>query len=204
MRILTIIPAALLGSACAYAPPIEHKTLSSPNPTSYVFSSPFPKVLAAMDDLCSKDRPLSDADTPTSRAISRCDRSSEVDVYTRECPSCRRDHPLYTPKFNPDANQDRIVFETRNFDSRSYFVNGKPVSNWCLYVVILQRIDSAKTRVTIEPIDLRAVNGTAHGIHGAIVTHIVNLKPTSIEEYEVLYYLGNRIGESGMPLIQLP
>lgn len=157
-----------------------------------------------MDDLCSKDRPLSDIDTPTSRAISRCDRSSEVDVYTRECPSCSLEHPLYTPKFNPDAKKDRIIFETRNFDSRSYFINGKPMSYWCRYAVILQKIDSDKTQVTIEPIRLQTINGTTRGMHYGIVPNIINLKPTTIEEYDILLYLGKRTGETGMPPMQLP
>jgi len=192
MRILTIIPVVLLCSACAYAPPIERKTPSSPNPTSYLFSSPFPKMLAAMDDLCSKDRPLSDADTPTSRNILYCHRTSEGYVYQ------------YTPNFKPDADRDRIVIKTLNIDSRSYFVNGKPLRYSCMYAVILQRIDSNKTRVTIEPIELQTINGTTRGMHLGIVPNIITLRPTSIEEYDILLYLGKRTGESGMPPMQLP
>jgi hypothetical protein len=83
-------------------------------------------------------------------------------------------------------------------------VNGKPMRYRYMSAVILQRIDSEKTRVTIEPIELQTVNGTTRGMHLGIVPNIINLKPTTIEEYDILLYLGKRTGESGMPPIQLP
>jgi len=201
---LFILLATLLTPACAYAPPIESKTLNSPNPTSYVFSAPFPAVLAIIDELCNKERSVSNADTPTSKAIYLCHRPSEGSAYRRANPLGQSSYPIYTPNYNPNADKDRVAVDTRSFDSRSYYVHEKPLRTRGSFFIDIERISAHETKASVTTINLRALNGTITGIHGAIVPHIADLKPTSIEEYETLLYLANRLGQANMPPLKLP
>jgi hypothetical protein len=191
-------------SACAYAPPVERKALSSPNPTSYIFSAPYPLVLMVVDQLCAKGRPESSADTPTSRAIARCHRPSEGAAYRRANPTGQSRYPLYTPGYAPNSDKDHVAVETRILDSRSYYVGGKPLEFSGSFFVDFERAGTGNTRVSVTAIELSARNGTTRGLHGAVVPNITVLEPTSIEEYEILLYLGNRVGEAAMPPLRLP
>jgi hypothetical protein len=188
--------------ACAYAPPVERKTLSTPNPTTYVFSASYAQVLAIMDELCTKGRSESRADTPTSRSINFCNRPSEGAAYRRA--NGRISFPLYTPNYEPYAEKDRVAVHTKHYDSRSYYVSGKPLQARGSYFVDLERTGAGRTRVSVTVNELKAPNGTARGLHGAVVPNIAVLEPTSIEEYEILLAFGNRLGDANMPPLRLP
>ena len=187
-------------SACAYAPEINTKKLEKPNPTSFVFSASFPEVLAELDKLCETNRSPKETDPPTSKAVYECVRSEEL--YQAVMRGYPRPKTYYTPNYQPMADSDQIVLTTKPFGSRTYYAEAKPLHVMCNLRLSITRIDTRKTKVSISAEQLKARNGTMTGMHGATVPNIERLEPTSIEEYEILIYLGDRLGENNMPTIQ--
>lgn len=202
MRVTTLTPIGvlLLVTACTYVPPVEHIPLSNKNPTTYVFSAPYASVLNAIDEVCRKNRLASDYDTPTSREIRGCNRWSESEAKSRGRPA----QFYYTPKYRPDAQKDEISIFTKHFDSRSYYVHGRPLQVGVHMRVDLLRSGEQKTKVTVTAVDLEAFNGTIPAMHGGIARHVEHLPRTTIEEYEILLYLGRLLGEADMPPVRVP
>lgn len=195
-----LLAAAMLEIACTNIPPVQVNSITERNPTEYVFDASYAAVLSLIDALCSKDRLPSKFDTPTSKQVYGCDRWSESKAARPAAPP----RFYYTPNYYPNASYDRIGLFTKAFDSRSYTANGQPLKVSVQLEMELHRMGEQKTKVSIRAVDLEAFNGRITAMHGGTARHVEHLPSTSIEEYEVLLYLGAFLGQKGMPPIALP
>ncbi|MCK5743040.1 MAG: hypothetical protein KAH48_12565 [Chlorobi bacterium] len=69
----------------------------------------------------------------------------------------------------------------------------------------VQEIDSTSTDVSVQISDMSVMYGWAFNLHGGGCKYnFVFVKPTGIEEYKFLLYLGKKLNEKNMPNIVLP
>jgi hypothetical protein len=106
---------------------------------------------------------------------------------------------------NPDNDND-IYLHTfgRPIISRSYYSLGKPLEYQVSFQIHLESNKPGYTTVSINAIDPRVIKGIGgFGAHGFYSNYVL-VEPTTIEEYELLRYIGYLIGTKSLPAPILP
>ena len=79
------------------------------------------------------------------------------------------------------------------WDSSVYYANNKPLEFGCEFAFSLDSMDSEKTKVTVEVLHPRVINGTIGiGPHGYIAREVA-VTPTTVEEATLLKYLATEL-----------
>ena len=71
----------------------------------------------------------------------------------------------------------------------------------------LQTADSSGTIVSVAALNVEVINGEHFGLGSCgpgMANTYVPVKPTTVEEYTILRYLGNYLGVSNMPAVNVP
>ena len=190
---------------------IETKKLSQKNPTSYTFNGNLEQVRKKI--ISAIDFP-SDFDVPFPFKNSQNAISSKVkrNLIFHDC-KASDDSCLGTDKqklqeiFKKKENQNDIylVNDGSRMYSTTYYVGGKPLEFNMEFHIHLEAIADNKTRVTILPVNPTVLHGYGgRGLHGARLKKKVPVEPTTVEEYQLLRYLGLASGEKDMPEVILP
>jgi hypothetical protein len=79
---------------------------------------------------------------------------------------------------------------------------GTPLEYKASYLVTVTSDSDSQTKVDVRTTESTVLLGTKAGIHGG--DFIENVAPTTIEEYRYLLWIGSKVGEGGMPPLQLP
>ena len=79
---------------------------------------------------------------------------------------------------------------------------GKPLEYKAEYHVLVSPLSEAETQVEVRTVEAKVFIGSGFSSHGGALTEWV--APTTIEEYRILLMIGGRLGEQGMPPLQLP
>lgn len=79
---------------------------------------------------------------------------------------------------------------------------GKPLEYKAEYHIFLSPLWDSQTRVEVRTVEARVRIGPSFTFHGGDTYEWV--APTTIEEYRILLMIGDKVGEQGMPPLQLP
>jgi hypothetical protein len=189
---------------------IEAKALPQKNPTSYVFDgnlehirskvisavkypeidSPFPFKNASIDEP-GYHRP--------NVSFYVCEAEEEICLGS--------DDAKTNAIFEKPENRNDLVIASDGTRMKSpvYFAAGKPLEFRMDFHVDLESIDGNKVAVTVFPINPTVYKGYGGiGLHGAILKEAFPVEATTIEEYQLLRYIGFVLGKTDMPEVVLP
>ena len=197
----SILAVALTAISCSDGEShIQTRSLPSPNPTSYVFSLPIAetheKAWQAFSIEHQTDRPI-------------FDRSGGLGFEDTLFAECATNAVFGEAIFRDPANTND--FYLQSFDqpfeiSPIYYGSTGPlpfIGTFHLHLAASR----TNTMVTVIASHTEVVAGTKFGFGpcgpGRAYVY-VSVKPTTIEEYSILRYLGNYIGVTNMPPVILP
>jgi hypothetical protein len=88
--------------------------------------------------------------------------------------------------------------------SKLYFSKGSPLNYRTAFIVKLAKLTDKSTVVTVRAEDPVVINGTAgFGVHGPIAKE-TQVQPSSIEEYTLLLFIADKLGDNGLLPLKLP
>lgn len=79
---------------------------------------------------------------------------------------------------------------------------GKPLEYKAEYHVFVSSASDSQTRIDVRTVEAQVRIGPSFTFHGGDTYEWV--APTTIEEYRILLTIGDKVGEQGMPPLQLP
>jgi hypothetical protein len=198
-RVTTVLAIVAVMVSCSRGVSrIQTRPLPSPNPTSYLFPVPLEEVHAKALEAFSIDHqfdhpvfprrhglePVLDAECATNAAFGKAvfqDPANGLDIYL---------HSFSRP-FATSA-----VYYGRD--------GGLPfIAAFHLHLTMM----GSGTLVAVTPYETKVINGTRFGIgHSGPGqgNNYESVKPTTVEEYSILQYLGRYLGVTNMPALILP
>lgn len=172
-------------------PILRKRNLDVANPTSFVFSASPAEVCAAATKAVERIVPgdaifgsrwkerhiqvaTNDAKSPFGQEIFERPENAE-DLYL---------HSFFPPLCDPDV----------------YLCRGKPADFDAAFHLHLTRVDQSKTQVDVIALKPTALCGSYLGVPGhGRAGRLVDVSPTSIEEYRLLLAIGRELSVEGMP-----
>ena len=187
-----------LTASCGESPGrIEKRPLAQMNPTSYVFERPLADLrkdaLVAFEDF-NQQRAFNN-DVSVSSLMIGAD-TTETDPY------------LGAELFADPANANDVFIDLNGFPIIPpipvYYSRGQPLEYFVDFHIHFEQVDAKNTRVTVNAIRPRVVNGSECCSPHGVVAIYQDVEPTSIEEYRLLEWIGRIAGTKDMPAINLP
>jgi hypothetical protein len=87
--------------------------------------------------------------------------------------------------------------------SKYYHSHGHPLKFTTDFAIQLSSIDANKTKVKIIALNPEVINGTGFGVHGPANIY-TPAQPTTIEEYSLLLFIADKVGDTTLPPLKLP
>ena len=88
--------------------------------------------------------------------------------------------------------------------SKLYYSKGKPLEYRTAFIIKLTKINNDSTRISIEAEQPKVINGIIGlGAHGPIARETI-VEPTTIEEYSILLFIADKLGDRTLLPLQLP
>jgi hypothetical protein len=88
--------------------------------------------------------------------------------------------------------------------SKLYFSKGQPLEYRTAFIIKLTKISNDSTKLSIIAEDPKVINGIAgFGPHGPIAKE-TKVQPSSIEEYSLLLFIADKLGDSNLAPLKLP
>lgn len=189
--------------------PIEIKELHQKNPTSYTFDRNVweirKKIIPALEyPEYDSPYPFKPSDSPEMVSYMRF-HVCEADKDDGYCPPYREKilEQIYSKKEN--ANDLYLAHDGNRFVSTTYYADGKPLETNMDFHIHLETIEDNQTKVTIFPIKPLVYKGKGgRGMHGGRLKKEIPVEPTTVEEYQLLRYIGFVLSEKDMPEVIIP
>lgn len=108
--------------------------------------------------------------------------------------------------FSKASTSNDIYLHDFNFSwlSKLYFSNGKPLEYRTPFIIKLLKINNDSTTISVIAEDPKVLNGiSGYGPHGPIARETV-VEPTSIEEYSILLFIADKLGDKTLVPLKLP
>jgi len=202
---IVIVVIVLLGVAYVMREnlmPLQTRKLEKVNPTSQSFSLPLKEVRERLIDAFSIDSQIRNRRVFTFKGSwgSNSVRELTLSLETKE-------KALFGREVFEDPKNKYDIFLHMFGDpitSRTYFVSGRPLGYRASFHLHLTSETDGNTSVSVRvvrPTVIKGIGGV--GPHG-FYSKDVPVPPTTIEEYELLRYVGNVLGEGRMPDVQYP
>ena len=197
-----ILALAFVAAGCAnYATPIQINQLSTQNPTSYSFSFPLEQARSKAWEAFSIEHQVSNPIFGRSAFTNHFES-----IFSAECATNAIFGKLL---FDDPANAQDIYLHTFHtpFAKSSVYHDengGLPfIATFHLHFAA----NGPNTMVSVTASNCEVVAGAEYGI-GPCGPGLGNkykpVKPTSVEEYSILCYIGNYLGVTNMPTIIVP
>jgi hypothetical protein len=201
-NLIATLSIALAAVSCSLgAWPVQTRSLPSPNPTTYRFAFSAEEICARALEAFSIehqiDQPVFGSSTHPSQIES---------IFAVECAT----NALFGAKlFRDPANANDIYLHTFGTPFVVSSVYRGRDGGLPFIAVFHLHLTSAgsNTTVTVTASDTQVVNGTKFGVGPCGPGQGWNnqkVRPTTVEEYSILRYLGNYLGETNMPAVGLP
>ena len=87
--------------------------------------------------------------------------------------------------------------------SEFYYSHNHPLSYTTNFAIKLSKIGSNKTMVKVFALNPEVINGTGFGVHGPANIY-TPAQPTTIEEYSLLLFIADKLGDTTLPPLKLP
>lgn len=189
---------------------IEAKALPHKNPTTYVFDGDLEHVRSKV--ISAVKYPEIDSPFPFKNASIDEPEYHRPNVIFYVCAAeeeiCLGSNDTETEAiFKKPENRNDLVIASDGSRIKSpvYFAAGNPLEFRMDFHVDLESIDGNKVAVTIFPINPTIYKGYGGiGLHGAILKESFPVESTTIEEYQLLRYIGFVLGKTDMPEVVLP
>lgn len=200
INLTLIFSIALLAASCSHGVSrVETRALASPNPTSYSFSLPMQQVYTNALDAFSIEHQAADP------VFGRLHDLHLEGLFSE----CATNAVFGEAVFRDPANANDIYlhsFHTPIVISSVYHGRYGNLPFIATFHVHLTGNDT-NTAVTVTAGDTEVVNGTKFGFGPCGPGQGYNyepVKPTTVEEYTILRYLGNYLGVTNMPAVIVP
>jgi hypothetical protein len=105
---------------------------------------------------------------------------------------------IYRPSNGTEYDLDQLELSK----SDVYHWIGNPLEYKAEYHVFVSPLSDSQTRVEVRTVEAKVRIGPTFTSHGGDLYEWV--APTTIEEYRILLMIGDKVGEQGMPPLQLP
>lgn len=102
----------------------------------------------------------------------------------------------------PSSGTEYDLDQLEWIKSDVYHWLGKPLEYKAKYHVFVSPVSDSETRVDVRTVEAQVYIGPGFSSHGGALAEWV--APTTIEEYRILLMIGDKVGEQGMPPLQLP
>lgn len=200
-NLATIFAVALATASCSHGVSrIRTHSLSAPNPTTYSFPLPSAEVHAKALEAFSIEHQLQEP------VFGRSGAGPEFEhILFAECAT---NAALANAIFRDPANAQDVCLYTHGPFVVSSVYRGRDGGLPFMADFHLHLAGAVSdTTVTVTASDAEVINGTKFGIGscgpGQHWNH-VKVKPTTVEEYGILRYLGRSLGITNMPAVILP
>lgn len=198
-RLLTILIISQLFIGCMNLVPMSHKELIRPYPTNHIFNLP-------ADSL--KNLILSNFSIESQRKSRLYNnlifyynsdilgkQTKMIVIFATETSK----ESLLSKDFFSSIGTDNDIY-LHSFGqfwySPIYYALGKPLEFRAQFRFRLIPINNKKTQLVVDIEDPRVIKGISGiGPHG-FYSKEIKVKPTTIEEYSMIYYLANQIGDT--------
>jgi len=119
----------------------------------------------------------------------------------------KKDSSYFSKSYFSNANTSNDIY-LRSYDgwwlSKLYFSKGKPLEYGTSFIIKLSKIDRNSTKVSIVAEDPIVINGIdGFGFHGPRGRE-TKVQPSSIEEYSLLLFIADKLGDKTLPPLKLP
>jgi predicted component of viral defense system (DUF524 family) len=135
--------------------------------------------------------------------------NQEIASELRKIPDCKwsQSHKVWHIPYTKDAfRMLKTLFPEIEFVKHEvqHFAKGKALLYRTAFICKFEKIDNYNTKLTVFAEDPIVVNGTDRlGPHGYIA-NVQKVAPTTIEEYSILLYIAEQLGDTTLPPINLP
>jgi len=210
--LISLFALAFVAVSCSHGVSrIRTRSLTSPNPTSYLFPLPLEEVHTNAWRAFSIEQQHAQPIFGDSRGVEYFFGGSGVGVYLEPTFSaeCASNAVFGEAVFRDPANAQDIYLHTFHapFVISSVYsgrFGGLPfIATFHLHLTG----SSSNTTVTVTASDTQVINGTRFGFGPCGAGQGYNyhrVRPTTVEEYFVLRYLGSYLGVTSMPEVILP
>ena len=199
-----ILAVALLAASCSRGVSrIQTRSLPKPNPTTYSFALPLEEVRTRALQAFSVEHQIAE---PLFSTASQSQTTPLESILSAECSN---DAVFGERIFRDPANGHDIYlhsFHSPFAISPIYYGRdgGLPfVATFHLHLTS----SGSNTFVSVAASDTQVINGTKFGFGPCGAgqgNNYVSVKPTTVEEYSILCYLGRYLGVTNMPQLILP
>lgn len=177
------------------------KSLEEKNPTSYVFHMPMDRLRNLIADDFTKDR-----------SNGKYDLYNIPDMGIRQWDVHDADNPYNAliPEHifdKPENNQDLYLISAQSpiiSYSKIYLKFWKPLEYYAEFQLHCEPSSENKTKIEVITHRSRVHYFSFPLFSGHAYVNVRKVKPTTIEEYEILLRIGRLIGENDMPQLKLP
>jgi hypothetical protein len=107
--------------------------------------------------------------------------------------------------FSQEGTSDDIYLTVFNkaWISKFYYSTGQPISYTADFVFKLKRIDENLTDVKVVAVNPEIIIGMGLGVHGPMNIY-TKAQPTTIEEYSLLLFIADKLGDTTLSPLKLP
>ena len=105
----------------------------------------------------------------------------------------------------PNTSEDIFLHNFREpWPSKFYFSQNHSLEYVANFIIRLNRIDGSSTKVSITADAPEVINGVLFfGVHGPVARY-TSVLPTSIEEYTILEFIADKLGDKTLLPLRLP
>jgi hypothetical protein len=178
VKILTIVLVTWFLMSCTSTYKIKISSFERVNETSFVFPIDF-------DDILKKSNILFSYENQKNNQIRLSGVRNSAVLYSKVI------------QLSDDGFKIQLGDISRSFwRSDFYTVNGEPAETTGVFTVEFKATENNKTLVSVKVEKLEVINGIeCCGPHGRY-SRYTNVEATTIEEYAILFYLGEQLGVS--------
>lgn len=182
--------------------PLQKKELKNSNPTSYIFSSDLTSVRDQLISAFSTENQVKNKNIFSFKSLSRPEYARDL-ILTMET---KKDVLFAKSIFENQVNQNDIYLHTFGdpIKSHSYYALGKPLEYRVSFHIHFQSEQEGQTAISIIAVNPTVIKGIGGlGAHG-FFSKDIPVSPTTIEEYELLRYIGYLLGEKNILAANYP
>jgi hypothetical protein len=183
--------------------PIQQKSLIRLYPTSHIFNVPLNTLKKSILHTFKNANSLTNTfynDLVFHYYWNSSDGDKRSKMTVRFIPETSNDKLFSKEFFSTTGTENDIYLHSygQYWNSPIYYARGKPLEFRAQFRIILKSLNSTQTLLKVEVENPRVIKGISGiGPHGFICKEIV-VKPTTIEEYCLILYIANQIGDNSL------
>lgn len=184
--------------------PMQVKYLPHQNPTSWVFKATPQRVNQVTNYGMNKERTRSKLFLGDLGLVAPLSHGRMDTVTFSIVTALKTDSGSSTLGVSANNQDDLYATGSQSITSRTYFALGEPLPYQADYHIHLDRVGSDSTLVSVSAVNPRVIKGNRGSLFGVRGPKFIPVEPTTIEEYCILLYMADLLGDTTMPALVLP